>query len=117
MIKSFDMSSISHPFGRSGYWQAVQRNNEIEEVEPMVHILRDIDIELWIKVKAKVTSERKTMCEIIFESIEKSMPVPLKEEEEKDELTERENGHLGKNLIFSPQDTGTGLKPRPCMAH
>ena len=32
-------------------------------------ILRDIDIELWSKVKAKATLERKTMREVIFESL------------------------------------------------
>src|SRR3972149_10404095 len=33
----------------------------------MEYILRDIDIELWSKAKA--TLERKTMCEVIFESL------------------------------------------------
>lgn len=33
------------------------------------YILRDIDIELWSKVKAKATLERKTMREVIFESL------------------------------------------------
>jgi len=33
----------------------------------MDYILRDIDIELWNKVKAKATLERKTMREVIFE--------------------------------------------------
>jgi len=33
------------------------------------YILRDIDIELWSKVKAKATLERKTMCEVIFEGL------------------------------------------------
>jgi len=32
-------------------------------------ILRDIDIELWSKVKAEATLERKTMREVIFESL------------------------------------------------
>jgi hypothetical protein len=31
------------------------------------YTLRDIDIELWSKVKAKATLERKTMREVIFE--------------------------------------------------
>ncbi len=35
----------------------------------MDYILRDIDIELWSKVKAKATLERKTMREAIFESL------------------------------------------------
>jgi len=35
----------------------------------MDYILRDIDIELWSKVKAKATLERKTMREVIFESL------------------------------------------------
>jgi len=33
------------------------------------YILRDIDIELWSKVKAKATLERKTMREVIFEGL------------------------------------------------
>ena len=33
------------------------------------YILRDIDIELWSKVKAKATLERKIMREVIFESL------------------------------------------------
>jgi hypothetical protein len=35
----------------------------------MDYILRDIDIELWSKVKAKATLERKTMREAIFEGL------------------------------------------------
>ena len=35
----------------------------------MDYILRDIDIELWSKVKAKATLERKTMREVILESL------------------------------------------------
>jgi hypothetical protein len=35
----------------------------------MDYILRDIDIELWSKVKAKATLERKTVREVIFESL------------------------------------------------
>jgi len=35
----------------------------------MDYILRDIDIELWSKVKAKATLERKTMREVIFENL------------------------------------------------
>lgn len=35
----------------------------------MDYILRDIDIELWSKVKAKTTLERKTMREAIFEGL------------------------------------------------
>jgi hypothetical protein len=35
----------------------------------MDYILRDIDIELWSKVKSKATLERKTMREVIFESL------------------------------------------------
>ena len=35
----------------------------------MDYILRDIDIELWSKVKAKATLERKTMREVIFEGL------------------------------------------------
>jgi len=35
----------------------------------MDYILKDIDIELWSKVKAKATLERKTMREVIFESL------------------------------------------------
>jgi len=35
----------------------------------MDYILRDIDIELWSKVKAKAPLERKTMSEVIFESL------------------------------------------------
>jgi hypothetical protein len=34
----------------------------------MVHILRDIDIELWGKVKAKPILERKRLSKVIFES-------------------------------------------------
>jgi len=33
------------------------------------YILRDIGRELWSKVKAKATLERKTMREVIFESL------------------------------------------------
>ena len=36
----------------------------------MDYILRDIDIELWSKVKAKATLERKTMREVIFEGLQ-----------------------------------------------
>jgi hypothetical protein len=32
-------------------------------------ILRDIDIELWSKVRVKSTLERKTMREVIFEGL------------------------------------------------
>ena len=35
----------------------------------MDYILRDIDIELWSKVKAKATLERKTMRDAIFEGL------------------------------------------------
>jgi hypothetical protein len=35
----------------------------------MDYILRNIDIELWSKVKAKATLERKTMREAIFEGL------------------------------------------------
>jgi len=35
----------------------------------MDYILRDIDIELWSKVKAKATLERKTMREVTFEGL------------------------------------------------
>jgi hypothetical protein len=35
----------------------------------MDYILRDIDIELWSKVKAKATLERKTMREAIFDGL------------------------------------------------
>jgi hypothetical protein len=35
----------------------------------MDYILGDIDIELWSKVKANATLERKTMREVIFESL------------------------------------------------
>lgn len=35
----------------------------------MDYILKDIDIELWSKVKAKATLERKTMREVIFEDL------------------------------------------------
>ena len=35
----------------------------------MDYILRDIDIELWSRVKAKATLERKTMREAIFEGL------------------------------------------------
>jgi len=35
----------------------------------MDYILRDINIELWSKVKAKATLERKTMREVIFEGL------------------------------------------------
>jgi hypothetical protein len=33
------------------------------------YYLKDIDIELWSKVKAKATLERKTMREVIFERL------------------------------------------------
>ena len=35
----------------------------------MDSILRDIDTELWSKVKAKATLERKTMRGVIFEGL------------------------------------------------
>jgi hypothetical protein len=35
----------------------------------LCHFLTDIDIVLWSKVKAKATLERKTMREVIFESL------------------------------------------------
>jgi len=35
----------------------------------MDYILRDIDIEFWSMVKANATLERKTMREVIFESL------------------------------------------------
>jgi len=34
----------------------------------LFHFLTDIDIELWGKVKAKATLERKTMRDVIVES-------------------------------------------------
>jgi hypothetical protein len=37
--------------------------------ERMFFTLRDVDIGLWDKVKAKATLERKTMREVIFESL------------------------------------------------
>ena len=43
--------------------------HQTERGECMDYILRDIDIELWSKVKAKATLERKTMREVIFESL------------------------------------------------
>ncbi len=45
----------------------VVKSNQIERGERIDSILRDIDIELWSKVKA--TLERKTMREVIFESL------------------------------------------------
>ena len=47
----------------------VVRSNQIERGEHMDYILRDIHIELWSEVKAKATLERKTMQEVIFESL------------------------------------------------
>lgn len=38
-------------------------------VTAWIYILRDIDIELWSKVKAKAPLERKTMREVIFEGL------------------------------------------------
>ena len=35
----------------------------------MFYTLRDIDIELWSKAKAKATWERKRMREVIFQSL------------------------------------------------
>ena len=35
----------------------------------MDYILRDSDTELWSKVNAKATLERKTMREVLFESL------------------------------------------------
>jgi hypothetical protein len=35
----------------------------------MDYILRDIDMELWSKVKAKATLEHRTMREVIFGSL------------------------------------------------
>lgn len=35
----------------------------------MGYILRDIDIELWSKAKARATLERKTMREVILENL------------------------------------------------
>jgi len=35
----------------------------------LMSLLRDIDIGLWRKVKAKAALERKTMWEVIFESL------------------------------------------------
>jgi len=35
----------------------------------LISLLGDIDIELWSKVKAKATLERKTMREVIFGSL------------------------------------------------
>ncbi len=35
----------------------------------MDYILSDIDIELWSKVKAKATLERKSMREVLFEGL------------------------------------------------
>ena len=35
----------------------------------MDYILRDIDRELWSKVNAKASIERKTMREVIFENL------------------------------------------------
>jgi hypothetical protein len=42
----------------------------MERGERMDYILRDIDIELWSKVKEKATLERKTMREVIFEGLQ-----------------------------------------------
>jgi hypothetical protein len=41
----------------------------MEKGKHMDYYLKDIDIELWSKVKAKATLERKTMREVIFESL------------------------------------------------
>ena len=35
----------------------------------MDYVMRDIDTELWSKVKTKATLERKTMHEVIFENL------------------------------------------------
>ena len=43
----------------------------------MDYILRNIDIELWSKVKAKATLERKTMREVIFESLKWYIAPPV----------------------------------------
>ncbi len=37
--------------------------------KPMDYILRDIDIELWSKVKVRATLKCKTMRKVIFESL------------------------------------------------
>lgn len=55
----------------------------------MDYILRDIDIELWSKVKAKATLERKTMREVIFEGLKwyvmpaEATPIPQKKKGKK----------------------------------
>jgi len=51
------------------------------------YILRDIDIELWSKVKAKATLERKTMREVIFEGLKwyiKSVEDPASDKRKKE---------------------------------
>lgn len=52
----------------------------------MDYILRDIDIELWSKVKAKATLERKTMRKVIFEGLKwyiRSAETPITSEKKK----------------------------------
>ena len=36
----------------------------------MDYVLKDIDLVLWSKVKAKATLERKTMKDVLFEGLE-----------------------------------------------
>jgi hypothetical protein len=50
------------------FWQSAgigKISCQLEVSDNGLH-LRDIDIELWSKVKAKATPERKTMREVIF---------------------------------------------------
>ena len=69
----------------------------------MDYILRDIDIELWSKVKAKATLERKTMREVIFEGLKRYISrrnahqFRQKEEREKEELTKVQDRRFTKS--------------------
>ena len=45
----------------------------------MDYFLREIDIELWARVKQKATLERKSMREVIFEGLQLYLNPPASE--------------------------------------
>jgi hypothetical protein len=62
-MEDFDLFFIPKLFESRTSWQDIR---QMEGGDCMDYILRNIEIELWSKVKAKPTLERKTMREVMF---------------------------------------------------
>ena len=91
----YNLSVRSTAFIGGVKWQDILKT---EVGDYMDYILTDINIELWSKVRAKATLERKTMREVIFEGLKwyvTASEIPSKEEAEKERVrTSRYRGGL-----------------------